>query len=47
MASNSELRSMLYLAVRLKYVDENMSKEIIAKTNEVSKMLYAFIKFMK
>jgi len=47
LASNSELRSMLYLAIRLEYLEENVSQEIIEKTNEVSKMLYAFIKSMK
>lgn len=47
LGSNSELRSMLYLSRRLEYTDQDKSKELIKNTNEVSKMLYAFIKSMK
>ena len=47
LASNSELRSMLYLAKRLDYLEENLALELIDETNQVSKMLYAFIKSMK
>ena len=47
LASNSELRSMLYLSERLGYLDKGVSEELINETNEVSKMLYAFIKSMK
>ncbi|MGX1928490.1 four helix bundle protein [Flagellimonas sp. 2504JD4-2] len=47
LASNSEVRSMLYLSERLNYTDKNKSILLIEKTNEVSKMLYAFIKSMK
>ncbi|MGC1516476.1 MAG: four helix bundle protein [Maribacter sp.] len=47
LASNSELRSMLYLAARLEYVDQQLSKALVGETNEVSKMLYAFMKSMK
>ncbi len=47
LASNSEVRSMLYLSERLDYTDKDKSKILIEKTNEVSKMLYAFIKSMK
>ncbi len=47
LASNSELRSMLYLSERLSYLESEKSKELIGITNEVSKMLYSFIKSMK
>lgn len=47
LASNSEVRSMLYLSRRLNYLDEEVTSQLITKTNEISKMLYAFIKSMK
>ena len=47
LASNSELRSMLYLSERLGYLDKAKALELIENSNEVSKMLYAFIKSMK
>lgn len=47
LASNSELRSVLYLSERLDYLSKTESRELIAETNEISKMLYAFIKSMK
>ncbi len=47
LASNSEVRSMLYLAERLNYLNKPESKELISITNEVSKMLYSFMKSMK
>ncbi|PIB38217.1 four helix bundle protein [Maribacter sp. 4G9] len=47
LASNSELRSMLYLAKRLNYIDSALALKLINETNEISKMLYSFIKSMK
>nr|WP_299387306.1 four helix bundle protein [Allomuricauda sp.] len=47
LGSNSEVRSMLYLSRRLEYTDKDKSEKLIDCTNEVSKMLYAFIKSMK
>ena len=47
LASNSEVRSMLYLSQRLKFLDDSTTKELIDKTNEISKMLYGLIKSMK
>ncbi len=47
LASNSEVRSMLYLSERLNYLSKESSAKLINETNEVSKMLYAFIKSMK
>ena len=45
-SSNSEVRSMLYLAERLGYLNGNQSKDLIKKSNEVSKMLYGLIQSM-
>jgi len=45
--SNSEVRSMLYLSEKLNYLEKAKVDELIIQTNEVSKMLYAFIKSMK
>lgn len=47
LASNSEARSMLYLAKRLNYLDKELADVLINETNEISKMMYAFIKSMK
>jgi len=38
---------MLYLSERLNYLNREDSSKSINKTNEVSKMLYPFIKSMK
>jgi four helix bundle protein len=46
-SSNSEVRSMLYLSERLNYLDENQSKGLIEKSNEISRMLYGLIQSMK
>ncbi|WP_422857852.1 four helix bundle protein [Flagellimonas sp. S174] len=47
LASNSEVRSMLYLSERLNYLDKAEALELVEFTNEVSKMIYAFIKSMR
>jgi len=44
LASNSEVRFMLYLSERLNYLNKQDSSKLINETNEISKMLYAFIK---
>ncbi len=46
-SSNSEVRSMLYLAERLGYLDTEQSKKLIERSNEISKMLYGLIQSMK
>lgn len=46
-SSNSEVRSMLYLATRLNYVSSEKSKELIDNSNEISRMLYGLIQSMK
>jgi four helix bundle protein len=38
---------MLYLSEKLNYLEKAKVDELIIQTNEVSKMLYAFIKSMK
>ena len=46
-SSNSEVRSMLYLAERLEYLSLDRVKELIEKSNEISRMLYGLIQSMK
>lgn len=47
LASNSEVRSMLYLSIRLSYIEKNEANKLIARTNEISKMLHGLIKSIK
>ncbi|MGB0880435.1 MAG: four helix bundle protein [Polaribacter sp.] len=47
LASNSEVRSMLYLAVRLNFISKEVSKKLIDNSNEISKMIFGFIKSLK
>lgn len=44
LASNSETRSMLYLAVRLELISDKIAKDLIEKSNEIAKMLTGLIK---
>lgn len=46
-SSNSEVRSMLYLSERLRYLQPELMKELVEKSNEVSRMLHGLIKSMK
>ncbi|MEZ4817368.1 MAG: four helix bundle protein [Flavobacteriaceae bacterium] len=46
-ASNSEVRSMLYLAVRLKFISEKTSEDLLQTSNEISKMLFGLIKSLQ
>ncbi|WP_027065920.1 four helix bundle protein [Maribacter sp. Hel_I_7] len=46
-SSNSEVRSMLYLSERLKYLPKERTVELIDKSNEISRMLYGLIQSMK
>lgn len=46
-ASNGEVRSMLYLATRLKYISVESSNKLIEDSNEISRMLYGLIKSLK
>lgn len=46
-SSNSEVRSMLYLSVRLNYLSSDKSSDLIEKPNEISRMLHGLIQSMK
>ena len=46
-SSNSEVRSKLYLADRLNYLEEDEIAKLIEASNEISKMLYGLIQSMK
>jgi len=45
-ASASEVRSQLYLALDLDYVDEKIFHDLTNKTLELSKLLAGFIKYL-
>ncbi|WP_440068688.1 hypothetical protein ACIVBQ_001560 [Tenacibaculum discolor] len=47
LGSNSEVRSMLYLAVRLEFISKEVSMELIQQSNEISRMIFGLIKSMK
>ena len=47
LASNSEVRSMLYLAVRLNFISEVTSKKLTNNSNEIAKMIFGLIKSLK
>ena len=47
LSSNSEVRSMLYLAMRMDLLSEVESGDLIERTNEISKMIYGLIKSIK
>lgn len=42
-SSSNEVRSMSYLAYRLEYIDESKQTHFLSMTDELSKMIYAFI----
>lgn len=42
--SCAELRSMLYLAIKLKYISQTDYKNLLAKSREVSRLLSGLIK---
>ena len=46
LGSVSEVRSMLYLTIRLDFVSLEKSKSILDMTNQISKMLYGLINSM-
>lgn len=45
--SCSEVRSMLYLALKLSFIDNNTKSDLIDKTHEISKILKGLIKSLK
>ncbi|MCW8980685.1 MAG: four helix bundle protein [Altibacter sp.] len=46
LASNSEVRSMLYLSKKLNYLQCDIADTLIEMSNEISRMLYGLIKSM-
>ncbi|RZJ49018.1 MAG: four helix bundle protein, partial [Flavobacterium sp.] len=46
-ASCSEVKSMIYLANRLNYIETEQATEILSSCNEVSKIIRGFIKAIK
>ncbi len=47
LGSNSEVRSMVYLSIKLNLLAKKNAEQIIEMTNEVSKLLYGLIKSIK
>jgi four helix bundle protein len=47
LASNSEVRSMLYLAIRLDFISEISANKLIENSNEIARMLFGLIKSLK
>lgn len=46
-ASNSEVRSMLYLSVRLNFISQEQAKKLISDSNEIAKMISGLIKSIR
>ncbi len=46
-SSCSEVKSMLYLALRLNYIDAQTSTTLIEQANEISKIIRGLIKSLK
>ena len=47
LASNSEVRSMLYLAIKLNFLPEESAKKLIDSSNEIARMIFGLIKSLK
>ncbi len=45
--SSSEVRSMLYLSVRLQYIDQLQRDNLLEKSNEISRIIRGLIKSLK
>ncbi len=45
--SVSEVKSLIYIAYDLKYINENDFKGILERCNTISKMINGFIKYLK
>ena len=46
-SSCSEVKSMLYLAERLKYINDEHKNKLLAEANEISKIIRGLIKSLK
>jgi four helix bundle protein len=47
LSSCSEVKSMLYLAEKLKYIDENKRNQLITNADEISKIIKGLIKSLQ
>ena len=47
LASCSEVKSMLYLSVKLEYLDNNQANRLIDKANEIAKITHGLINSIK
>lgn len=47
LSSNSEVRSMLYLAKRLNYLEDDTARLYINHSNEIGRMIFGLIKSLK
>ena len=45
--SGNEVKSMTYLAVRLGYINEAITQQLLKQINEVARLIYAFIQSLK
>ncbi len=45
--SSSEVRSMLYLAMRLNYINQIQRDDLLAKSNEISRIIRGLIKSLE
>lgn len=46
-ASNSEVKSMLYLALRLKYISKDKQNELLQQVNEIAKIIRGLLKSLQ
>ncbi|MCA0239126.1 MAG: four helix bundle protein [Bacteroidetes bacterium] len=46
LGSNSEVQSMLHLAVRLNWISESVHHELIQQTKEISRIIFGFIQYL-
>lgn len=47
LGSCSEVKSMVYLSVRLKYIDSNQQEKLLELTNEIGKMIRGLIQSLQ
>lgn len=47
LASNSEVKSMLYLSLRLKFINQEQFERLYSRSIEISKLLSGFLKSIK
>ena len=47
LGSCSEVKSMLYLAMRLKYIDRNEMEKLLSDASEISKITHGLVRSLK